>query len=351
MKTKNTTKNDKNNVQDFEQLKKTLQKRNFYTTKDSGMVYLLALLLPLAVGLLFAYISMTIVQAFGKTFENSSDLVDYLGTCIWYIIPAVLLTEIVFGCLYFCYNKANRIQQKSCNISFKKANVWTVLLSIFVGIVCVLGFFCLIEGCFGAMFDAMGIKDGSSVSLPLDNGWWYVANLVLLGVLPAICEELIFRGIVFQGLKEKFSPTVSVFLSGLLFALIHQNIIQFIYPFILGCLLAFVFEKTNNLLYSILIHMFNNFTTITLSFLQNVGAINLTLQMSWWFVLVAIALACVTTVILWLIYRFYLKKQTKLVVEKEGENNQTAYTSVGKFPLTLICGVVLAILVIVINCV
>lgn len=330
-------------------LRNVFQKRNFYTTKDAGNIFLFALILPLAFGLVFCFICMSIADGAGITApEGSTILEELFANYLWFTIPYALLTQVVFLCVYLCYNKASRIQQKSCNISFKKANVWTSLLSALVGIISVLGLVLLIEGCFGKLFEVLGFEQ-STLNLPIDTVGWYIANLFILGVAPAICEELIFRGVIFQGLKEKFSSTTSILLSALLFALMHQNIQQFIYPFLLGCVLAFTFERTNNLLYPILIHFFNNFATLTLSFLSEINVINLNFEITWWVVLIAIALAGITFLILWLIDRFYLRKQSKIEVEKQGELNQAPPMSIGKFPITILIGIVVAVVFIVMN--
>ena len=326
-----------------------LQKRNFYTIKDSGRIYLYALLFPLLFGIVFSYISMAIATNMGVKFaEDANVITELFNNYLWFAIPYMLLTQAVFVSIYFIYHKTSRIELSASKVYVKKTNVWTALLSIFVGIICVLGFVLLIEKCLGSMFECWGLEP-NNVSLPLDSVGWYFLNLLILGVIPAICEELLFRGVVFQGLKEKFSPVASIFFSAFLFAIMHQSIQQLIYPFILGCVLAFVFEKTNNLTYPILIHMFNNFSTITLMFLKNIGVIRFDFAVTWWIVLIAIASVALTCLILWLIYRFYLKKKEKIEVEQKGEVVQGATIRVGKIPLILMVGILVALIMIVIN--
>lgn len=331
------------------ELQKALKKRNFYTTKDSGKIFLYALVLPLVVGLVFAYVSMSIAMNSGIKFEEGANvIVELFENYLWFSIPYMLLTQMVFALLYVFYQKANRISFSASKINFKKTKPLTAILSALVGIICVLGFVLLIEVVFGKMFISWGLEP-TTLGLPIDTVGWLILNLLILGVVPAICEELLFRGIVFQGLNNNFSKTFSIVLSALVFALVHQSIEQFIYPFLLGLMLAFVFEKTNNLIYPILIHMFNNFTTLILRFLSVKGVINFNFTLSWWVILLAILCAVVTAVILWLIYRFYLKKHEKIEFEKEGELVQSAPLSVGKFPMTLIIGFLIAVVMIVIN--
>lgn len=337
-------------MENDKEFKKLLQRRNFYTLKDTGKLYLYALILPFAIGIVFSYISLAIVKGSGVQFPEGTNIINEMfESYLWFSIPFVLLTQVVFFCIYFGYNKVNRIKQTSCNFSFKKTNIWTALLSVFVGIVCVVGLMLLIEGSFGSMFKAIGLKQ-SSMGLPLDTVGWLFVNILVAGILPGICEELLFRGMIFQGLKEKFSSGTSIVLSALLFALMHQNIQQFIYPFILGCVLAIVMERTNNLMYPILIHMFNNITTIIISFLQEVKIINLPFSnMAWWMHIVAVVVAIVTFAILYVIYKFYLRKQPKIEIEKEGEPAVASSVNIGAFPVTLVCGILIAVVITVIN--
>lgn len=335
----------------IDELRKVFQKRNFYTTRDAGKVFLYALLLPLAVGLIFGYISIAIAKGTGVNIEESTNVIKELcEKFLWFSIPYMALTQLVFCGIYFSYNKLNRIEQKSCNLSFKKANVWTCFLCILVGIIAVFGFVLLIDGVFGNMFNSMGILDSDTYTPRNDTVGFYFLNLLLLGIIPPIFEELIFRGMIFQGLRERFKPLASVLLTALLFALMHQSITQFIYPFILGIVLTIVMDKTNNLLYPMLIHAFNNITTITISFLQEIGVIKFTLLgMAWWLYILAFVVAIATVAIFFVIYKFYLIKKPKVQVEKHGEDPLSAGINIGKFPLTLVIGILISIIMIVIN--
>lgn len=328
---------------------KQFQKRNFYTIKDSGNIYLYALLLPLAIGFLFSYIVVSIASSNGITAGPGENIVEILfEKYIWFAILSSILTQIVFLIIYFAFHKIEGIKFSASKVYLKKTKWQSALLAMFVGVLCVGGFVLLIECCLGKFWNIIGVKT-SNLGLPLDTPAWLVANLLLLGVAPAICEELLFRGVVYQGLRNRFGVGVSVVLGGLLFALMHQNIVQFVYPFILGCVLCITFEKTNNLVYCILIHMFNNFATLILSYLINIGAISFVFSITWYFVLISIALAALTGVILWLLYRFYLKKHEKIEVEKEGDIVQAQPLSINNFPVSILVSIVLAILLIVIN--
>jgi len=338
-------------MENAKELQKTFQKRNFYTLKDSGNIFLYSLLMPLLTAFIFTYLAILIATLCGTKFPEGSNMVEILfHEHLSFAVFSIIITQICFICIYFIFHKASRIQFKASKVQIKKINIWLLLVSALIGIVCVSGLIWLVEGCFGKLFDIMGFKP-SGLSLPLDSVGMLFLNILVLAVFPAICEELIFRGIIFQGLRQSYSKLCSIFLCGLLFALIHGNIIQFIYPFILGCIISVVMEKTGNLIYCMIIHFFNNFTIVLLEYLANINVISLSFNVSWWGCLCAILLACATFGILWLLYYFVIRKHKKEEIEIEGELTQKPPYMVGKISLSLLIGIILAAIMIVINAV
>lgn len=77
-------------------------------------------------------------------------------------------------------------------------------------------------------------------------------NIVFIG---PILEELIFRGIVFEKLKKKFSTKSSKWISTILFSVSHGNIFSIVNAFIEGYILVSLYEKYKNIYISILYHI------------------------------------------------------------------------------------------------
>ncbi len=73
-----------------------------------------------------------------------------------------------------------------------------------------------------------------------------------------ILEELIFRGIILNGLLSNHSPVKAIIISSVLFGVVHLNPWQFISAFLIGIFSGWVYYKTKNLSLSILIHFINN---------------------------------------------------------------------------------------------
>lgn len=89
------------------------------------------------------------------------------------------------------------------------------------------------------------------------NEFSFLLGLITLAVLPAICEEIVFRGIVMTGYK-KFSPIVAILVSSLFFGFMHQNLYQLSYAALTGVFLGFLVYFTNSIYSSVLAHFIIN---------------------------------------------------------------------------------------------
>ena len=81
-----------------------------------------------------------------------------------------------------------------------------------------------------------------------------------VGILAPVCEEVVFRGAIFGGMKKEGNVFKAVMASGLLFGLLHMNINQASYAFVIGILLGFLVEATGSIFSSILFHVLVNST-------------------------------------------------------------------------------------------
>lgn len=80
------------------------------------------------------------------------------------------------------------------------------------------------------------------------------ATLLGACIAAPIMEELIFRKLLIDRVKP-FGELQACLLSGLIFGLFHGNFRQFFYAAVIGAVFAYVYCKTNNILYTIGMHM------------------------------------------------------------------------------------------------
>jgi membrane protease YdiL (CAAX protease family) len=85
--------------------------------------------------------------------------------------------------------------------------------------------------------------------------------VLVICVLPAVFEELIFRGFILNGLKV-FGDRTAILISALLFSLYHMNPSQTLYQFIVGALFAFIAVSAKSIIPTIIAHFLNNFIIV-----------------------------------------------------------------------------------------
>lgn len=109
---------------------------------------------------------------------------------------------------------------------------------------------------FGGLLGHLLGRDGAAVSLPA-GGAALAVNFISLCVVPAILEELFFRGAL-QGLMRPCGSAAAIFAPALLFALLHLDLAQGITAFLGGLFLGWLAERTGSILPCMLLHLINN---------------------------------------------------------------------------------------------
>ena len=98
----------------------------------------------------------------------------------------------------------------------------------------------------------------------------FLIQLGTVAVLPAFCEEFIHRGILFRGIRT-IGYKKAIVISSLLFGLLHFNINQFFYAFVLGMLMALICVVSKSIYPAIIIHFTNNAISVYLSSAEQYG--------------------------------------------------------------------------------
>ena len=304
------------------------KKRNIYKNEDAGMAFLLANTLPLLAMFIFV---------FAISFAGVN--IEKVETELWYLIIAALISQLAFLIVVIFINKVNKISFSALKIKFK-LNWKTLLICVAISIVCFLSLYNFIE-VFDFAFESMGYKAQGAV-LPLDNAGYLVLNLILLAVLPAIMEEIVFRGVVLNGLRSKYGDVVSVLMAAGLFAIMHASLSQLVYPFIMGIIFGVLVLRTGNLLCSIIVHFLNNTIVVVMQYVEIHTGFSFAMTMNWWTILLAILIAAVGMLILFLLDKFVFKHKTKeeMIVERDMTQKRSVF---------MIAGIVICVIMFVLN--
>lgn len=92
---------------------------------------------------------------------------------------------------------------------------------------------------------------------------WQV--LLAVAVVPAICEELVFRGYFYTAFAGRMKALTAVLLTTFLFALFHWSMIRFLPVFFIGLLCTWARHRSGSIFVAMIIHLINNGTVLVLS--------------------------------------------------------------------------------------
>lgn len=99
-----------------------------------------------------------------------------------------------------------------------------------------------------------------------------IINLIMFGLLPAVGEELFFRGVLFTIIKEWTQRKhLSIFIIAFLFSAIHLQFYGFLPRFLLGVGFGYLFIFTGSLWAPMLAHFLNNSIAVVVAYFFNQG--------------------------------------------------------------------------------
>lgn len=198
----------------------------------------------LMAGLLFYWLYAIFVSEI--EFKNSivKMLVAIAFSVLFQAVPAVVFTNMQRAA------KFEKIETKSAPNGSAKYNI----LLAFAGFELIF--------IFGLLYSAAFPM--ATVSYANDGVIMTILSVIKCAVVPAVCEEFLYRKLFCRELTV-FGSTFAVIGSSLLFGLAHYSYYTFPYAFICGFVLGFVYIKTGSVRYTVGIHFMNNLITYILS--------------------------------------------------------------------------------------
>lgn len=237
-----------------------MEKRNL-TTKDAGIAFIMAFLLAQVTSVIGAVVTELILQACGKT---SSQISAFFDTAPGYLLQAIFMNTafvLIFAWYYKKHLHKSEVLQHPNTKTYKYLGICVAIgvssLFLLSGI---LNYFQL-------FIDKLGVES-STLSYELDSPINYIISLISLALIPAICEELIFRGVLVNALKQK-GATFAIVLSSIMFAIFHFSPSQLIYPICFGLILSIVYLRTHNIIFPIILHFINNALSLSIQYFSN----------------------------------------------------------------------------------
>lgn len=148
-----------------------------------------------------------------------------------------------------------------------------------------------------------------------DTIWVLLYNILLIGIIPAIGEEFLFRGVIQRIFTEWIkNHHIAIWLTAILFSALHLQFYGFIPRVLLGGMFGYMFVWSKNLWIPILAHFVNNAAAVYAYYLYGKGSINIdpdNIGVGTMYQIAAIFSLLFVIVLFWLFYRYEKLKELK----------------------------------------
>ena len=92
------------------------------------------------------------------------------------------------------------------------------------------------------------------------------AALFVIALAPAVCEEMLFRGLILHALKARYRAVSAIVITAALFGAYHMSLVKFIPTGLLGLLLCYVVWRTGSIYPAMLMHFLNNAYSVVMTY-------------------------------------------------------------------------------------
>ena len=218
----------------------------------------LALIILLVVSFTWVFVYLLMAIRLGISYNTAQEILQE---------PAVLHTvQIVLSCcifiLPFLIVVANSKRNSKEVLAFGKPDRDFFLPVILMGIgFC--AFANIVTGIIGNIFSSVGIEYSAPEMETPEGPFGFVLVVLSSAVVPALVEEFALRGAVLGALR-RFGDGFAIAVSAILFGLLHGNLVQIPFAFVVGIALGYAVVKTGSIWTGAIIHFINNFVAILL---------------------------------------------------------------------------------------
>lgn len=229
-----------------------------------GMQFMFFLMITLVTYVIFGLLATTFIgyyyevsptelESFAKSNLQASYILLIAQQVGFFLLPALVFAGLI---------SENRFSYLQVNFSFPKKYGFTIVLFA-LAVVPIMGFLSYANGLIN-LPDFAGEMEKSATkttSMILENRGVssLLLNILVIALLPAIGEELFFRGII-QKLftKQLKNVHLSIFTTGFLFSFIHLQFYTFLPRFFMGIMLGYLLYWSRSIVVPIIAHFLNN---------------------------------------------------------------------------------------------
>ncbi|WP_185862126.1 CPBP family intramembrane glutamic endopeptidase [Blattabacterium cuenoti] len=253
-----------------------------------------------AILLIIAFTALNFFNAIFKKLLISINLPENMIFSISYTLPFIFLFVFI----------SHQAQKKNLIIDLSmKLSPWYIYLIIFSMMFCMIiinEYLSSLVPRDGPILGNMYKEIEEFLKEEIKNPIPFFSTTVLLA---PICEEVLFRGIILNGmLKNKIHPIKAILFSSFLFGLTHMNPWQFVGGIVIGSFIGFIYFVTSSIMNCILLHIFNNAFAVfaMFFFIKNEDIFSQKMSLNFWLLLTIVFTITISGCI------FLLKKRRKI---------------------------------------
>jgi membrane protease YdiL (CAAX protease family) len=175
-------------------------------------------------------------------------------------VLSYVINPVIFILYFIVYNVVNKKQSRDAFSDGQKISLLPISVSIVLAIIAIFLFTPLMDL---VEYGFMNLGYNPDNSIPMQDKMSasfssFMLGLLVYALIPAIAEEIVFRGVIQKSMLSKYNGFTAIFVSTLLFVLMHGALQQTVYQLIMGIMLGYVACVGGSILYSIILHFLNN---------------------------------------------------------------------------------------------
>lgn len=224
--------------------------------------------------------SVLTIAIFGANIEqadpNALRLMQTAGQILFMLLPALILSKMIYDNV----GELLRIRMPD----FKGLGLFVLAMLM---LIIAMQNFLLIQGHYAEVFfqnnpgfafvkDALDslnkmIEGSYKVFFRTEGFIDYIIIVVVVALVPAIAEELMFRGYIQRSFELRFKPFLAAVITAFFFSIFHVNPAGLIGLFAIGLFLGFAAYKSDSMLTPVVLHFINNFVSVLFVFIYGEG--------------------------------------------------------------------------------
>jgi sodium transport system permease protein len=115
------------------------------------------------------------------------------------------------------------------------------------------------------LVEALPLRDNDTQLFELIDRPSTVVVLLAVALAPAVCEEVLFRGVLVRGLATRFFPLAAIVVGALVFSAYHLRVVQLVPTFTLGLVLGYLALRADSALPGMVAHLLNNMIALVVA--------------------------------------------------------------------------------------